>query len=851
MTLTIPEFSLVILIGASGAGKSHFAAQHFKTTEVISSDACRAAINDDENDLSVTKDAFELVRFTAAKRLAHRRLSVIDATSVRREDRRSLLDLARTYHCLAVAIVFDLGEKICLERNAARPERNFGPHVVRNQTRQLKRSLKGLKREGFRYVHVLRSPEEVAAVEVVRHALWTNKRSEHGPFDIIGDVHGCCGELETLLERLGYTWVHRDGLYPRLYAHPEGRKAVFLGDLTDRGPRNLDSLGLVRAMVEAGHALCVPGNHDVKLLKRLRGKQVKLKYGLEKTVAELGALPEAVRPTFEREMAGFIDGLVSHYVLDEGKLVVAHAGLTEDLQGRASGAVRAFALFGDTTGETDEHGLPVRRNWAVSYRGEAFVVYGHTPVAEPLHLNHTVNIDTGCVFGGALTALRYPEMETVSVPAKEVYAESARPFLSPKERSDDGLEIEDVLGKRQISTRLRKSVTIREENAAAALEVMSRAAVNPKWLIYLPPTMAAPQTTKQAGLLEHPHEAFSSYRREGVQEVVCQEKHMGSRTVLVLCRNEGVAARRFSVTDGRYGVFYTRTGRPFFSDTALEDALLAKVQTSLDASNFWQDFQTEWVCLDAELMPWSAKAQRLLEAQYAAVGAAGEYALGETLRALQVAQERGLEVSALQETLTGRSESVTRYREAYRRYCWPVESAADLKLAPFHLLATEGAVHTDKTHVWHMETLAKYLEGPSLQRTKYIEVNLEDEASVADAVTWWENLTAKGGEGTVVKPLEFILEGKHKDRNTLVQPAIKVRGKDYLRLIYGPEYALPQHLEPLKVRNVSSKRSLALREFALGVEALERFVRGEPFYRVHECVFGVLALESERVDPRL
>ncbi len=859
MNLSIPEFSLVILVGASGAGKSSFAARHFKPTEVISSDACRAAISDDENDLSVTKDAFELVRFVAAKRLEHRRLTVIDATSVRREDRQALLQLARTYHCLTVAIVFDLSEKLCLERNTVRPERDFGPHVVRNQTRQLKRSLKGLRREGFRYVHVLTSPEEVAAVQVVRHPLWTNKQNEHGPFDIIGDVHGCCSELEMLLDKLGYTWSEKqevNGHYPRLYAHSEGRKAVFLGDLTDRGPRNLDSYGLVSAMVTAGNALCVPGNHDVKLLKRLRGKQVKLTYGLEKTVAELGALPEAVRPTFEKEMASFIDGLVSHYVLDDGKLVVAHAGLSEDLQGRASGAVRSFALFGDTTGETDEYGLPVRRNWAADYRGEALVVYGHTPVAEPLHLNHTVNIDTGCVFGGALTALRYPEMTTVSVPAKEVYAEPARPLVLPAEetraqRPDDVLDLDDVLGKRQISTRLRKSVTIREENAAAALEVMSRAAVNPRWLIYLPPTMAAPQTSKLEGLLEHPTEAFASYRREGVKEVVCQEKHMGSRIVLVLCRSEEVAAKRFGVSDRRYGIFYTRTGRPFFAEPSLEAALLAQVRTSLDRTNFWQDFQTDWVCLDAELMPWSTKAQRLLEQQYAAVGTAAQHALDETLATLQGAAERGLDVTSLREEMTKRSESVTRYREAYRRYCWPVSSVDNLKLAPFHLLATEGVAHTDKTHRWHMETLAKYLEGPSLQQTKFREVNLEDETSVADAVAWWEDVATQGGEGMVVKPLEFIHEVERRGKRSLVQPAIKVRGQDYLRLIYGPEYALPQHLERLKARNVGAKRSLALREFALGVEGLERFVRGEPFYRVHECVFGVLALESEPVDPRL
>ncbi len=397
MKLKVPEFSLVVLVGASGSGKSEFARRHFKPTEVLSSDTCRGWVSDDENSLAATKDAFDVLHYIAAKRLAAARLTVVDATNVQREARRPLVELARRYHCLPVAIVLDLPESLCVERNRERPDRDFGRRVVAQQRSQLRRSRRGLKREGFRYVYQLRSPEEVEAVEIERTRLWTDRRHEHGPFDIIGDVHGCADELELLLDQLGHEPAGEGGAR----RHAEGRRAVFLGDVVDRGPRVLDAYRIVRAMVEESDAICLPGNHDVKLVRKLRGRNVKVAHGLETTLAELAALEAEERAALAAEMADFFDSLVSHFVLDDGKLVVAHAGMKEELQGRASGRVREFALYGETTGETDEFGLPVRYNWAADYRGRAKVVYGHTPVPEPEWLNRTINIDTGCVFGGS------------------------------------------------------------------------------------------------------------------------------------------------------------------------------------------------------------------------------------------------------------------------------------------------------------------------------------------------------------------------------------------------------------------------------------------------------------------
>jgi protein phosphatase len=878
MNITIPKLSLVLLIGPSGSGKSSFAQEHFLATEVLNSDTCRGWVADDENDQLVTKEAFEVLHFITRKRLAAGKLTVIDATNVQSESRKPLLQIAREYHCIPVAIIFNLSEKICQQRNEDRPDRDFGPHVIRQQRSQMRRGLRGLRREGFRHTNFLESEQQVNEATITRQPLWNDKREVHGPFDIIGDVHGCGDELEELLVHLGYKAQKMENSDPvwgdLTYAHPEDRQVIFLGDLVDRGPRILDCLRMARNMVVSGSALCVPGNHDAKLKRKLWGKNVKVAHGLAESVAEVEGLPEDIRDEFSQQAADFLDSLVSHYVLDDGKLVVAHAGMKESMQGRGSGAVREFALYGETTGETDEFGLPIRYNWAAEYRGHAHVVYGHTPVPYADWLNRTVNIDTGCVFGGALTALRYPEKEFVQVKAKQIWSQPARKFLpedqfapqlSAQQLHDDVLDIDDVIGKCHITTRLQTTVTIREANATAALEVMSRFAANPRWLIYLPPTMSPCETSERDGFLEHPDEAFSYYRNNGVPQVICEEKHMGSRAVVIVCRDEEAARARFGVADEGCGMVFTRTGRRFFDQTDLEQSLLEQVSRALCTTGFWETFRTDWVCLDCELMPWSAKAQELLRSQYAAVGAAARAALPETIATLKQTIERknqltpgaiavdssagAIDLDSILECYEHRSEHIEKYVAAYQHYCWPVESLNDLKLAPFHILATEGMVHIDKDHLWHMDELAKICGEDSqiLLATPYKIIDVTDPVRLDEGVRWWLDLTDKGGEGMVVKPLDFVARGKRG----LVQPAVKCRGREYLRIIYGPEYTCPEHLERLRERGLAHKRSLAMREFALGIEALERFIAREPLRRTHECVFGVLAMESEPVDPRL
>lgn len=418
------------------------------------------------------------------------------------------------------------------------------------------------------------------------------------------------------------------------------------------------------------------------------------------------------------------------------------------------------------------------------------------------------------------------------------------------------LNLDDVLRAQVITTRLLpKGVFIPPDQANLALEEMSRFAVDPRWLIYVPPTMAPAETSNLPGYLEHPNQVFDYYLKQGVTRVICERKHMGSRAVVIVCKDADAARRRFGVTDGSAGVCYSRMGRRFFRDPQLEAEVFAKVRAAMTGADMWNKLGSDWVVLDCELMPWNAKASELVKGLFAGLAAAGEPALTQTIERLNTTEARGLDVRALIERMTTRLECVREFRKAYFPYCWDVQSLADYKLAPFHILASEGHVHTDKNHLWHLELIAELAAASDgmIISTPFLEVDLNDSDSREAAVRWWNELTAEGGEGMVVKPLDFLAMAAEG----VVQPAVKCRGQQYLRIIYGPEYLLEHNLVRLRKRSVSGKRWLAAREFALGIEGLERFVAGEPLTRVHECAYGAIALETERpdrppsIDPRL
>lgn len=885
--ISVPEVSLVLLVGASGSGKTRFAREHFGRYETISSDECRGMVSNDPNAQSATQAAFDVLHTIAAKRLAAGLLTVIDATNVQPKARASLIKLARDHDVLPVAIVFDLAEADLLTHDRGRDDTPRGERVIRRHRDQLRRSLKGLRREGLRGVHTLNSPGEVNDARVVRRKLLTDHRDDHGPFDAIGDVHGCLAELEALLEKLGYELQRDSEGRPIDAAHPKGRRIIFLGDLVDRGPDSAGVLRLAMGMTEAGHALAVPGNHEEKLVAALDGKRRTMTHGLAETMLQLSG----ESPEFRKRVRDWAHGLVSHLVLDDGNLVVAHAGLKEAYHGRSSGRVRAFALYGETTGEQDEYGLPVRLNWAADYRGSAVVLHGHTPVLEARWVNNVLCLDTGCAFGGKLSALRYPERELVQVDAFARYADPIRPLAARADaasvasegddspgstreaasaesesgsraaatpdtpargaaapRDDNELRWNDVLGRRTVQTRLHGNISVREEFAAGGFETLSRFALPPRLLPYLPPTMAPAPTSTEPGYLEHPSSAFSAYRAAGVERVICEEKHMGSRATVLLCRDEATAVRRFGAEPGESGAVYTRTGRAFFERDVTE-VFLAKLREAVDTVGLWEELDTDWILFDGEILPWSVKARDLLTGVYAPAGAAAHSALSAAETGLAAAAARGVDVSELQTHTASRHRDAEAFARAYRQYIWPTEGLDGMRFAPFQVLATEQRARYADAHPGHMGVADRLQQAdPDLIRaTRNLTVAVDNPESVAAGVEWWLALTGAGGEGMVVKPEESVVRGK----KGLVPPGLKVRGREYLRIIYGPEYLQPGNLSRLRERNLGRKRSLALQEFALGAEAIDRLVAGEPLWRVHEAVAAVLALESDPVDPRL
>jgi protein phosphatase len=330
--------------------------------------------------------------------------------------------------------------------------------------------------------------------------------------------------------------------------------------------------------------------------------------------------------------------------------------------------------------------------------------------------------------------------------------------------------------------------------------------------------------------------------------VVCEEKHMGSRAVALVCRDLDAARAAFGAPGEAAGAIWTRTGRPFF-DPPTTAELVARLASAAEWAGLFAELETSWLLLDTELLPWSAKAGDLLRHQYAAVGAAAAAALPAGVALLRQAAANGVDVGPLLDRTIARAANAQAFRDAYRRYCWPTRGLDGVRVAPFQLLAAQQATFHDRPHAWHLAVADRLVAAdPELVApTRRLPVDCDDPSSVAAGTAWWEELTAAGGEGMVVKPEANLVTGARG----VVQPGLKVRGREYLRIIYGPDYTEPVHLDRLRQRGLGHKRSLAVREYALGLEGLERVARGEPLWRIHACVFAVLACESEPVDPRL
>jgi protein phosphatase len=843
--ITLNELGLVLLIGPTGSGKTRLASRLFAPHESVSMDACRALVSGDAEDQSATRDASDVAERIIEARLRRRLLTVVDATNVRHEDRQRWIMIAERTHTIVSAIVLDPGMSFCHKNSREREGTRYSPRAVEQHHNLLSRDKRKLgKAYGIRNAVWLSSPEEIDQASLVRRKSFNDLRDASGPFDVIGDIHGMTDELEALLSKLGWSlsWNGEGEQRIAALSHPEGRKLVFIGDAVDRGPRSLDALRIMRSAIETGVGYAVASNHDARISRWLRGQSVSVGGGIETTQAEFEGLSEAFRVS----MGEFIDALPAHYVFDGGNLVVAHAGIEEPMILGASKAMREFAVYGPKTPPNAE-GKSERVDWAKDYRGKASIVYGHVACDEAVWFKNTICIDTAAVYGGELTALRWPEKELVSVSSSRAYAELDKPLFSRKESRDFlALSHADVTGKKYIETSLARRITVEAGQMAAAMEALSRFTIDPRMLVYLPPTMSPVESSTRTGFLEHPDQAFEYYRAAGLDKVVVETKHMGSRAHILVCRDASVARHRFHTDDDQVGHIWTRNGNPFFKDRERR-MMLERISSA--AVPLFNELETDWLLLDAEIMPWNTKAATLIRDQYAPTGQAAM--IGSTLAwdAFRRYSNRGLDpVREQSHRFKLRQRNADRFDKVWRGYSWETPTLDEVRIAPFHVLASEGRVYAHELHSTHMAWIGKLIgRDPVFTATDFAEVSLSSPEALAAVVDKWMDDTARGAEGIVVKPPSFTVMGGRE----MVQPALKVRGVDYLRIIYGVDYDLLENLERLRDRATRSKRARAIKEHALGVEALDRLVRKEPLRRVHECVAAILALESDLSDPRL
>ncbi len=702
MTLVIPEFALIILIGTTGSGKTTFAKRHFKSSEILSSSHLRALIAGREDAIEVAAEAFELLLSIAGKRLARRLLTVIDASNLLPEVRKALLALAKDWDVMPIALVFAPPEPV---RNSTLSHR-YGPALLSHQRLQFQQTMRLLPYENFACIHVFENYEASENETVRRRPLGCDRHDLSGPFDIIGDVHGCWEELIELFDCLGYTFTSKNGSLR--VVPPNGRKALFLGDLIDRGPGSLESLLCAIEMVKHGDALMLPGNHEEKLIRHLSGKKVTPDHGFQETMQAL----EESSPELQQELLHFLKALPSHYVLDQGRLVAAHAGMKERYQGRDSGRVRAFALYGATTGERDEFGLPIRSNWALDYWGRALVVYGHTPVRQPLWLNRSVNIDTGCVFGGSLSALRYPELTIVSVPAKQVYTQPKK-FLEISEDESASQQERDLID--PIDPTLPADTLIgplfcNPGNIDFPLEALGSSPLDLQALSSLPIKYSHFATGHEAL-----KEAFDYYLSHGIKRLYCRQRMGGLQVLILLCRNERIAKKRFHLYSPTIGICYNQQlQEPFLPYHLLGIQFFERLHEAVSRAYLWERLETSWLLLEGELFPLSM------------------------------------------------AHSPLSSSKSYLEHDWPLQGVDSLRFYPTHFHASENQHLLEQAIDWQEEVLSALRhQDPHLLRAPHsIVVHLKEAYSKESAMQWWSTLIDEGGEGCYLyatqSPIQLI-----------------------------------------------------------------------------------------------
>ena len=859
MQIQLPEGAIVLCIGPSNSGKSTLLdrlvnEKQLLRSEIVGSDTFRQLVADiDYIDFStvlkedqdtlyeeyqrISTEAFHVLQEVVSARAKLNKVTFVDATHLRNYERAKYFEIAKKHHVPILALVFDIPKNELLKRDEQRSQPR-GKKRIEQQVQTFQSELRHIKKEPFLKVYNWRGEAITISRQKSPHLL------ELGAgFDIIGDIHGCYDEMISLITNLGY---EKQG---DVYIHPDGRRLLSAGDIMSRGPKSIETMLFWLRQIEAGLSYMTDSNHGWKIARWLKGQNVSLQHGDEKIAEEFEQYEQIygqeATEVLKDRFADMLLSAPSHYILTKNnvrKVVVTHAGILDHYIGKESKRIKDFCRYGAVEG-VDENGRSIRGDWFMNHKTSELIVWGHDPKLKPYKANRTINIDQGVVFGGQLTAFRYPEQSFVTVDAFHNYVGNKdNPLLEAKSKRFAPPKASHFVSGFTVQTEKGEAIPIPKEKALAALDTFSHYTLPLEHVLYIPPTMSpTPQTSALKDYLEHPAEAFDYYKKNGVTQMIAEKKHMGSRAIIFIAKDKNVTKQLLN--QEALGVITTRTGRAFF-DPELQLEVLAAINKELIAKNYFEKYDTDYVLMDAEILPWNLKAQHLIDKQYANVS---EQALMDRQQLLNKLQAKSnIDISDWINEYSDKLKNAARFDAVYKNYCWPTNNVKGIQIAPFHILAHSETTHFDKPHTWHMEMNAFLAKNSSLfLETEYRLIETEQQEQ--EVINWWQEMTEHGHEGIVIKPLNFIEERKSK----LLQPAIKVRGREYLRIIYGMDYTDEAQLQQLKKRNPSRKMRNALLEFKLGMEGIKRFVQLESSARVHECVLATLALESETIDPRL
>lgn len=590
MEVVLPYAGIVLLVGPSNSGKSTLLKnlvekEQLLSSEVVSSDDFRVLVSDiefidwkqrsnDEADSlydqyqKISGEAFSLMDSLIETRCRLNKLTIVDATHLHPDDRKRYITIAKNNHVPIVAIILDVEQNILLERDEFR-DNPRGKRRIKQQYQVFKREKRFIKKEGYHATYFIHNTDEI---ELKRHSKNPIELDVAKGIDIIGDVHGCFDEMIQILEKLGYEQNHE-----KYFIHPEGRKFLSLGDVMSRGPKSLETMQFFLRHVNQDLAYMIDSNHGWKIARWLDGRKVTLNHGDELVEEEIKQFQEQYgeEQTVElkKELKKFLLNAPSHYVLTKNgvpTLVCTHAGIKDEFIGKQSYDVSDFCRYGDTDG-FDDAGKPIRKDWSIHHKASTLIIWGHDPKPKPLIINNTINIDQGVVFGGELTALRYPEKEFVSVKAKKDYSDAdSYPFKELEKKRLNPPNLAKFINGYSVLTDDFGEIQIPKEYAIPSIDTVSHFTVPIEELVYIPPTMSpTPLPSAVDDYLEHPKEVIEYFRSMGVERMVAEKKHMGSRGILMLFNNKESGLKY--VGRETLGVIYTRSGRKFFHDETESD----------------------------------------------------------------------------------------------------------------------------------------------------------------------------------------------------------------------------------------------------------------------------------------